>query len=244
MKITKDTTIGSIVAEDIRVASIFHKYGLDFCCGGNRALKEICEMNDINIESIINEVNDIANAKGDEINYQSMDVDELVTHIIEKHHKYIYEKGPITTQFIEKVARVHGERHPETVEIARIFKELLSELGHHMMKEEQVLFPYILNLVKMEKGEISTDSFRQFVSNPIKVMMIEHDQAGNMLKAIKNLSNNYLPPADACNTYRAAFSNLKEMDDDIILHIHLENNILFQKAINLELDLSRKIFEK
>ena len=113
-----------------------------------------------------------------------------------------------------------------------------------MMKEEKVLFPYIMNLVKIEKGEISSNSFRQFVSNPIRVMMMEHDKAGDMLKSIKKISNNYSVPVDACNTYKAAFSNLQEMSDDIILHIHLENNILFPKAVKLEENLTRDILEK
>jgi len=244
MKINKDITIGSIVAEDIRVASIFQKYGLDFCCGGNKTLQVACLAQDIDIESIISELNEVNKIEGEKIDYQSLELDELVTYIIQTHHRYINEKGPITAQFIEKVAHVHGERHHETVEIARIFKELLSELGPHMMKEEKVLFPYIMNLVKMEKGEISSSSFRQFVSNPIRVMMMEHDKAGDMLKSIKKISNNYSVPVDACNTYKAAFSNLQEMSDDIILHIHLENNILFPKAVKLEENLTRDIFEK
>ncbi len=244
MNINDTTTIGEIVAGDIRTANIFQKYGLDFCCGGKQRLKTVCDENEINYSKIVDELNKSTFENVDVIDYQSMAVDTLVTHIIDKHHKYIYETGPITLQFIKRVAKVHGERYPYTVEMVEVCSNLLSELHHHMMKEEQVLFPYIMNLVKMETGELSTNSFRQFVSNPIRVMMIEHDQAGDSLKQLQELSNDYLPPEDACTTFRAAFSNLKELDDDVILHIHLENNILFPKAVSLENNLAERILDK
>ncbi len=244
MNINDTTTIGEIVADDIRTANIFQKYGLDFCCGGKQQLKTVCDENEINYPLIVNELNKSTSENDDVIDYQSMEVDSLVTHIIDKHHQYIYDTGSITLQFIRKVAKVHGERHPKTVEMAEVCSNLLSELHHHMMKEEQVLFPYIFNLVKMDTGEQSTNSFHQFVSNPIRVMMAEHDQAGDLLKRLQELSNNYTPPEDACTTFRAAFSNLKELEDDVILHIHLENNILFPKAITLENNLAKRILDK
>jgi regulator of cell morphogenesis and NO signaling len=244
VNIKDTTTIGEIVADDIRTANIFQKYGLDFCCGGKQRLKSACDENEINYPTILDELDKSTFEKADVIDYQSMAIDSLVTHIIDKHHKYIYETGPITLQFIKRVAKVHGERYPYTIEMAEVCSNLLSELHHHMMKEEQVLFPYIMNLVKMETGELSTNSFRQFVSNPIRVMMIEHDQAGDLLKQLQELSNNFTPPNDACTTFRAAFSNLKELDDDVILHIHLENNILFPKAVTLENNLTESILDK
>jgi regulator of cell morphogenesis and NO signaling len=180
----------------------------------------------------MNEINQIMSGSDPEVDFQSMSLGDLVDHIFEKHHKYIYENGPITAQFVNKVAHVHGERHPETVEVAKVYNELLSELNHHMMKEENVLFPYVKSLLVLETERI--DSKRPFVAHPIRVMEMEHDLAGEMLKKLSDLTSGFTPPVDACNTYKAAYSNLKALEDDIHFHIHLENNILFPKAIELE----------
>jgi len=230
-------TVGEIVSDDIRTATVFKKFGIDFCCGGGKNIQAACDEKGANFENLMTELNLVMDSSIADVDFQSMDLDVLIEHIYEKHHKYIYENGPITAQFVNKVARVHGLRHPETVEIAKVYNEMLSELNLHMMKEEKILFPYVksLTIVAAKKGDKSNT--QQFVSHPIRMMQIEHDIAGEMLKKLNELTSNYTPPADACNTYRAAFANLKEMEDDIHFHIHLENNILFPKAIELEAKL-------
>ena len=224
----KEKTIGQIVTDDIRTANIFKKHGLDFCCGGGKTIQSACVENEVNLTELLHDIDAVLLQSDSVEDYQSMKLDVLIDHIYNNHHKYIYEHGPVTAEFINKVAYVHGERHPETIEIAKLYNELLAELQQHMMKEEQILFPAIKRMLN-ESGSISS-----FVNSPISMMQMEHENAGNILKKMNALSGGYELPEDACNTYRAAYANLKEMENDIHLHIHLENNILFPKAIALE----------
>ncbi len=224
----KEKTVGEIVSDNIGTANVFKKYGLDFCCGGGEKLEAACRNKGANFDEIVTELELVLNDDKSTRNYQSMQLDDLVNHIFETHHKYIYENGPITIEFINKVARVHGKRHPETVEVAKLYNVLLAELQQHMMKEEQILFPHIKQMVN------SSSSHDAFVNGPISVMIAEHDSAGDILKKMSELSSGYRTPADGCNTYRAAYANLKALEDDIHMHIHLENNILFPKALELE----------
>lgn len=235
---TQEQTVADIVTQDIRTATVFKKFGIDFCCGGGKPVQEACDEKGADFENLMAELNLVLNTIQSDIDFQAMPLDELIDYIYEKHHKYLYENGLITAQFVDKVARVHGQRHPETMEIAKIFNEMLSELNHHMMKEENILFPYVKKLVAMGKGESTESQAQSIVNHPIRVMQMEHDIAGEMLKKLNELTSNYTPPEDACNTYRASFANLKELEDDIHFHIHLENNILFPKAIELESILS------
>lgn len=236
-------TISEIVADDIRTATVFKKNGIDFCCGGNKTLKEACDENNIGIDDLIESLQNAKLSSESSIDFQKMELDKLLDYIVERHHKYIYDVGPHTLQFIKKVASVHGVNHPETKEVAVIFMNLMSELHHHMMKEEQILFPYIRSLVTMLNGEVDTQNFREFVENPVRMMLLEHDQAGDMLKKINELTSKYTLPEGACNTFKASYANLKEMEDDIMLHIHLENNVLFPRAIALEKQITESLIE-
>jgi len=228
-------TVADLVTQDIRTATVFKKFGIDFCCGGGKPIQEACEEKGANYGNLMTEIQAIMNDSKPDVDFQNMSLGKLIDHIFETHHKYIYENGPITAQFVNKVAHVHGERHPETVEVAKVYNELLSELNHHMMKEENVLFPYVKSLLAAEEDQ--SDTTRPFVAHPIRVLKMEHDLAGDMFKKLSELTLEYTPPADACSTYNAAYANLKAMEDDIHLHIHLENNILFPKAIELEAKL-------
>ncbi len=223
-----DKTVGEIVTDDIRMANVFKKHGLDFCCGGGVTVQSACENSGVDLSKVLLDLEAVIGDSEKDENYKSMALDELVDHIYNSHHTYIYENGPITAEFINKVARVHGERHPETVEIAKLFNDLMQDLHQHMMKEEQILFPFIKKLI--EHG----NQGGAFVNGPISVMIAEHDTAGDILKKMSALSNGYEPPSDGCNTYRAAYANLKALEDDIHYHIHLENNILFPRSIELE----------
>lgn len=224
----KEKTVGEIVSNDIRTATVFKKHGLDFCCGGGEKLEAACQNKGADLESIVTDLELVMSDEKSSDDFQTMPLDKLVDHIFNTHHQFIYENGPITAEFINKVARVHGERHPETIEVARLFNNLFAELQQHMMKEEQILFPYIKQMVEQ------SNSNGAFVNGPISVMMAEHDTAGEILKKMNALANRYEPPADGCNTYRAAYANIKALEDDIHMHIHLENNILFPRALELE----------
>ena len=228
--------IGQYVADDFRTAAIFSKYKIDFCCNGNRTVEEACDKKGIDSNQLIDELNLILNSKGAEtIDYKSWPLDLLAEYIEKKHHRYVEEKIPVLRQFLDKLCRVHGERHPELFKINELFTASAGELASHMKKEELILFPFIKKMMKakLEDGVVQSPQFGT-VENPIAMMMEEHDNEGARFREIDALTNNYTPPADACNTYKVTFAMLDEFEKDLHLHIHLENNILFPEAIKLE----------
>ena len=228
--------IGEFVAEDFRTAAVFTKYKIDFCCNGNRTVEEACNKKGIDSNVLVDELNAVLNtATNQTIDYKSWPLDLLAEYIEKKHHRYVEEKIPVLRQFLDKLCRVHGERHPELFKINELFTASAGELAAHMKKEELILFPFIKKMVKakMENGAIQSPSFGT-VENPIAMMMHEHDTEGERFREIAELTDDYNPPADACNTYRVAFAMLDEFEKDLHLHIHLENNILFPGALKLE----------
>ncbi|WP_338733881.1 iron-sulfur cluster repair di-iron protein [Mangrovimonas cancribranchiae] len=234
----KDTTkqIGSYVANDYRTAAVFSKYGIDFCCKGHRTIQEVCEKKDIDSNVLLDDLNAIMTShSGESIDYKSWPLDLLADYIEKKHHRYVEEKIPVLKQFLAKLCKVHGSRHPELFEINELFTASAGELAAHMKKEELILFPFVKKMVKatMSGQPIKVPGFGT-VENPIATMMEEHDNEGERFRKIAELTNNYNPPADACNTYRVTFAMLNEFEQDLHLHIHLENNILFPEATKLE----------
>ncbi|MGK0254329.1 MAG: regulator of cell morphogenesis and NO signaling [Mariniflexile sp.] len=228
--------IGQFVADDFRTAAVFSNYGIDFCCKGDRTVEEVCKKKGIEVNALLNELGEVLNAKTNQsIDYKSWPLDLLADYIEKKHHRYVEEKTPVLHQFLDKLCSVHGERHPELLEINEHFSASAHELAAHMKKEELILFPFVKRMVnaKMENSAIQSPQFGT-VENPIAMMMQEHDIEGERFRHIAELSNNYNPPADACNTYKVTFSMLQEFEQDLHLHIHLENNILFPGAIKLE----------
>lgn len=228
--------IGDFVAEDFRTAAVFNKYGIDFCCRGNRTLEEVCAKNKIEATVLIDDLTLVLNTKSENaIDYKSWPLDLLVDYIEKTHHRYVEEKAPIIKQFLNKLCKVHGERHPELFEINELFIASAGELAQHMKKEELILFPFIRKMVKAEltNSPIEAPGFGT-VKNPITMMMQEHDNEGVRFRKIAEITNNYTPPADACNTYRVTFAMLKEFEQDLHKHIHLENNILFPAGEKLE----------
>lgn len=228
--------IGQFVSEDFRTAAVFSKYGIDFCCKGDRTLQEVCSKKELDINSLLDELHTVLNSNTNQsIDYKSWPLDLLVDYIEKKHHRYVEEKIPVLHQFLDKLCTVHGERHLELLKINELFSASASELALHMKKEELILFPFIKRMVnaKLEKSIIKSPQFDK-IENPIAMMMKEHDNEGERFRQIAGLTNNYNPPSDGCNTYQVAFSMLKEFEQDLHLHIHLENNILFPAAIKLE----------
>ncbi|MGB1308860.1 MAG: iron-sulfur cluster repair di-iron protein [Oceanihabitans sp.] len=228
--------IGQYVAEDYRTAAIFSKYKIDFCCNGNRTIEEACTKKGIDSNMLVDELEKVINTNtGQSIDYKSWPLDLLAEYIEKKHHRYVAEKIPVLRQFLDKLCRVHGERHPELFKINELFTASAGELAAHMKKEELILFPFIKKMVnaKLVQGAIQAPQFGT-VENPIEMMMQEHDNEGERFREIAALTNNYNPPADACNTYKVTFAMLDEFEKDLHLHIHLENNILFPEAIKLE----------
>ena len=236
MNIQENNIIGELVAQDYRTASIFKKYGIDFCCQGNRTIQDACEAKKINSTSVVTDLNEISKTSSENTtDYQSWPLDLMADYIEKKHHRYVETKTLEIKPYLDKICRVHGERHPELYEINEHFLAAAGELAAHMKKEELILFPFVRKMAKAkhENSKLETPPFGS-VENPIHMMMHEHSTEGERFRKIEELSNNYTPPSDACNTYRVTFALLKEFEADLHLHIHLENNILFPKAIELE----------
>lgn len=235
MNITNQTTVAEVVTENIKAAHVFKKHGIDFCCGGGITIEKACVKNDVDYVVLEKELLDVDNEVSKVYNFDSWNLDFLINHIENIHHSYVAESLPIILQYAGKVAKVHGHHYTEVVEINRLFIELAKELAAHMKKEELILFPFIKQLVKAEKeGVKASPPHFGTVNNPIKMMEEEHETAGDILKTIAKLSNNYTPPQEACNTFKALYAKLDEFELDLHQHIHLENNILFPKAIKLE----------
>lgn len=233
--------IGQFVAADFRTAAVFNKYGIDFCCKGDRTVDEVCEKKGLNATTLIDELHAVLNSKTDQsIDYKSWPLDLLAEYIEKKHHRYVEEKSVVLRQFLNKLCSVHGNSHPELLKINELFTASAGELASHMKKEELIVFPFIKRMVKAKLDNVAVQS-PQFgtVENPIAVMMEEHETEGERFRQIAELSNNYTPPADGCNTYQVTFAMLDEFEKDLHLHIHLENNILFPAAIKLEKQFSK-----
>jgi regulator of cell morphogenesis and NO signaling len=230
-------TLADIVKENIRAAIVFEEYGLDFCCRGKRPLDEVCKEKDVDIQKVLNDLQSLNNHSLIE-KFDDWELDFLSDYIIYNHHTYVRKMLPIINAHSEKVSNAHGENHPEVKEITELYKKVAMELQNHMMKEERILFPYIKSLANAKKENLpALQSPFGSIANPIKMMEMEHEFAGDALSQIKNLSKEYTPPADACNTFKAFYSELKEFEEDLHKHIHLENNILFPKAIELESEM-------
>lgn len=232
--------IGKIVAEDYRAAQIFKNHKIDFCCQGNRSIQEAAEKKKIDVQVLINEIEAIQQGENvDTIDFKSWPLDLLADYIEKKHHRYVEEKLPILKAYLEKLCRVHGERHQELLEITEHFNKSAGELAAHMKKEEIILFPVVRKMVKAKQTGTKLERPRfGSVKNPIQMMMMEHENEGERFRLIAELSDNYTPPGDACNTYRVTYALLQEFENDLHKHIHLENNILFPKAAELEKELN------
>lgn len=239
MNTTAQKTIGDIVAEDYRAATVFESYGIDFCCKGNRTIEEACDRKNVNPEEVYKDLETLMSQNtGEKINYTAWPADLLADYIEKKHHRYVEERSPLLNQYLDKLCKVHGDRHPELFEVAELFRQTSGHLAQHMKKEELVLFPFIrkMETAKRSGTPLETPHFGE-VDNPINMMEHEHAEEGERLRKIADLTDGYTPPSDACNTYRVTFSMLDEFEKDLHHHIHLENNILFPTARRMEKEL-------
>ncbi|MCO5725034.1 iron-sulfur cluster repair di-iron protein [Robiginitalea marina] len=240
MKHLLDKPIGQIVTEDFRTAQVFKQHNIDFCCKGHHSLSEVASRKALDTDQILSELERVVAGQAEGIpDFKSWSLDVLADHIEKKHHRYVEEKIPVLKAFLEKLCNVHGQRHPELFEITGAFNASAGELTMHMKKEELLLFPIIRKMVKASKeGTPPPAAPFGTVGNPIRVMMEEHETEGTRFEEIRALSNGYTPPEDGCTTYRVTFSMLAEFEGDLHQHIHLENNILFPGAVELEETLS------
>lgn len=239
MNITPDRTIGSIVAEDLRTAPVFTAHGIDFCCQGGRTLREACAAQGLDPGALEGELAAaLTRGPAPKDDPGTWDLTRLADHIEQVHHRYVAERTPVLQRYLRTLGQVHGAHHPELFDIARTFDACAAAMAAHMKKEELILFPFIKRLERA-KADGTAPPVPPFgtVGNPVRAMMHEHDDEGERFRHIARLSNGYAPPPDGCATYRAAFALLQEFEQDLHLHIHLENNILFPKAVTLEEEL-------
>jgi regulator of cell morphogenesis and NO signaling len=236
MNFNSDTKMKDIALSNPAARQVLEDAGLDYCCGGGKSLHEACLHANVSSEEILNRLRENAKeTRPEDLNWMTVPLCELTRHIREKHHRYVREAISRTRALSEKVATKHGDNHVELAGIGRLFAEVGREMIMHMQKEEQILFPYIDALERAVNAHGSVEPpFFQTVRNPIHVMMQEHDAAGDLVRQIRVLSSEYMPPADACTSFKALYEALKEFEADLHQHVHLENNVLFPRAVELE----------
>ncbi len=230
------TTVGQMVAERPERARIFERLGIDYCCGGKRPLGEVCEEKGLDTESVVRAlVESDASASSHSTDWTRAPLSHLTDHIVHTHHDYLREELPRLEFLVGKVLNAHGQNHPELAELQQVFQGLKAELEAHMVKEEQVLFPMC---VQMETTHSLNCNHCGSITNPIRVMEMEHDSAGNALARMRELTKDYTPPSDACNTFRVMLDSLRALEEDTHLHIHKENNILHPRVMALEAQIA------
>lgn len=232
-------TVGEIAAADIRKAEVFKKYGIDFCCGGKKSLKQVCEEKGLELATVEAELASTPQTQqGSANNFKAWEPDFLVDYIYNQHHLYYYELQPALKDLLTKVVGHHGDTHPELKNLYSLYTQLVTELDTHFMREEKVVFPFIKALVQVKRtGDRALLNDLPSLTEPVRMMEVDHEAAGDILLEINKLTNNYTPPADGCNSYQFLYKKLSELEADLHQHIHLENNILFPKALKLEKEL-------
>lgn len=222
--------MGDLVAEDWRAAAVFEAFGIDFCCGGRRAVADACRDAGVDAAAVAHALETLHDVDaGDGVS--EWPVARLVDHIVRTHHDYVRAALPRIAGYLAKLTQVHGARHPELAQVAGEFEAMGRDLLQHMRKEEHVLFPYIRELDGPSRPGPSPFGS---VENPIRMMEREHLEAGAQLREIRRLTSDYTPPPDGCTTYRVCFEELAHFERDLHRHVHLENNILFPRAVQLE----------
>lgn len=235
------TKVSDIVTRNYLTAMIFSKYGIDFCCNGKRTIARACKDDAALIDSLEAEIKQFFATQAQTtqvVDYASWSLEALLEYVVDKHHSYIRDHIPLIQGYLHKLCRVHGKNHPELFEIDQLFTASSDDLLAHLQKEEQILFAYIFEIVAASNNntQLRRPPFIT-IKNPVAMMMNEHITEGERFLRIRELSNNFTAPADGCNTYKAAYAALADYERDLHLHIHLENNLIFERAIAVEEEL-------
>lgn len=229
METNIQTSIGEIVANDFRAAALFKEAGIDFCCGGNKSLSEACMEKGADVSRLIQQLETLVQTPvSGAMNFKEWDLGFLSDYIVNTHHKFVLKNLPELVFYTQKIADVHGVHHPELIEVADLFAKINKELLQHLKHEEEVLFPAIKAAAINPSTEVKST-----IISEITRMQGEHEFAGGAMDKINVLTQSYLVPADACNTYRVSLQLLEQFEDDLHVHVHLENNILYPKALKL-----------
>lgn len=232
MNATADATVRDLVARDFRAAAVFTRYGIDFCCGGGKPIGDVCRTKQLSADVVLDEIDRAcAEPDPDTPRYSDWQADDLARYIVGRHHGYCRSVMPAIAAHTRKLAQVHGPAHHELADVAALFERVCEEMGAHMAKEERVLFPYIEMLAASARGGVAPypAPFGD-VGNPIRMMEAEHESAGAAMARIRELTGGYAVPAHGCATWRVTLLELEAFEQDLHVHVHLENNILFPKA--------------
>ena len=237
--ITTDMTVRDVATELPQSTRIFEKLKIDYCCGGSRRLGEACVSAGLDVDNVMEMLAEVTQSTSQK-DFQNTSLAELITHILDTHHVFTKSEMVRLQSLADKVLHAHGGNHPELIHLDELLTRLCADLKPHMFKEEQVLFPYIVATEEAanQKRMIPFAPFGT-VNNPIRMMMMEHDTAGQILRELRALTSDYKVPADACISYKTLYEALEDFERDLHEHIHLENNILFPKALNLDNGLNR-----
>lgn len=233
--INSEMTVREVAVQVPESTRLFETLKIDYCCGGSRPLTDACVSAGLEVENVMEMLSTLGESAGGAVDIQRLSPAELINHIVETHHTFTKSEMDRIQALTAKVIDAHGANHPELLKLGELFQRLCADLKPHMFKEEQVLFPYI---TAMEEAETKDQPvpFAPFgtVKNPIRMMMMEHDTAGDILRELRALTSDYRAPSDVCISYQTLYQALEGLEKDLHQHIHLENNILFPKALKLE----------
>lgn len=235
LKDALDTTVGEVVAADYRTARVFEAHGIDFCCGGKVAISAICQEKKIDPAALLQEIEKVKSEEIDRSqNYSSWALPFLADYIVNTHHVYLKENDDQIAAYARKIAGVHGTHHPEVIEIADIFGKIATDMAAHLKEEEEVFFPAVkrADAARIAGNTLDTND-REVIKSSLAKLGREHEEIGDAIHRIRHLSKEYAIPSDVCNTFKITYQMLKEFEDDLHKHVHLENNILFPKAAEL-----------
>ena len=227
---TEDSVIGDIVTQFPKASDLFKSYRIDFCCGGNRPIIDAINERSLSAEEILTKLNTLYHEtkqlNESEFDWKTASYSELIDYIVNKHHRYLNEELPLLSPYVTKVLRVHGAGQPHLAQIHKLFHELKTELEQHLIKEETEDFPLILAF-----EQNPTDENYMKLRKVVDELENEHNHAGDIIKELRKVTNDFTPPVGACGTYRLVYQRLEALESDLFEHIHLENNVLFPRAI-------------
>lgn len=236
-----EITVGEIAAKDLRKAEVFRKFGIDFCCDGKKPLKEACAEAGVSEAAVKEALEHLPaqSSSGRQMDFDNWQLDFLADYIVNIHHKYVHDVTPMLAGLAEKIAGHHGPHHPELYEVKDHVTGLLQEMHDHQIKEEKILFPFIKQMSQCEReGKPFTYPPFGTIESPVGMMLHDHNEVAAHIHTLEKLTDNYSVPSDGCESYALYYHKLKELDEDLHVHIHLENNILFPKAIKMEKNLA------
>ena len=235
--INSETTVREVALQVPESTRLFESLKIDYCCGGNQPLEQACASAGVDVDELMEMLAGVgqSNEKEGALDFQNASLPELITHILDTHHVFTKTEMERLQSLTDKVLNAHGGNHPELISLSELWLRLCADLKPHMFKEEQILFPYILAMTRAaDQNQAAPYAPFRTVNNPIRMMMMEHDTAGQILRELRMVTSDYKVPPDACISYQTLYQALENFEKDLHQHIHLENNLLFPKALELE----------